>query len=124
MRRFGRFITHTRGSGAHAPFHLKGNAMRRTILYTTGLMIAAGASLALAGPASAAPAPSHPNYTNILSPNTNLQYLGQTSVTTQTVLNNIGNTTIGGSNYGGSASAVSYTGQYANQLGGAGLGFF
>ena len=60
--------------------------MRRTLLFTAGLIVAAGTSLALAGPASAAPSgccsyPSYPTYnTSLLSPNTNVQLANLSSV--------------------------------------------
>ncbi|HEY0002133.1 MAG TPA: hypothetical protein VGB74_16900 [Actinoplanes sp.] len=101
--------------------------MRRTVLYTAGLLFAAGTTLALAGPASAAPAAdtkskccgstssSTPKFTGYSS-----QWLGQASVTNQTVLNNVGNPQIGLGNYngGGSASATSYTSQIGGIFGG------
>jgi hypothetical protein len=81
--------------------------MRRTLLYTGGLLFAAATSLALAGPASAAPQAPAPSW----FPSPNYQYLGQTAVTSQTTLNNIGNPQIGFGNYngGGSANSISYT---------------
>jgi hypothetical protein len=81
--------------------------MKRALMYTGGLMFAAAASLALAGPASAAPKAPAPSWFNI----PNYQYLGQSAVTTQTTLNNIGNPQIGFGNYngGGSANSVSST---------------
>ena len=99
--------------------------MRRTVLYTAGLMFAAGASLALAGPASAAPAaattccsfsgfaaPNHPSYSSN-------QWLNQTSTTNQQVLNNVGNSQYGllNINGGGTASATSTTNQVGRILG-------
>jgi hypothetical protein len=38
--------------------------MRRPVMYLAGLLLATGASLALAGPASAAPAPRHHHHHN------------------------------------------------------------
>jgi hypothetical protein len=116
-------------SGAHAPFLSEREIqMRRTILYTTGLMVAAGASLALAAPASASPA-----CWGCSPYNTNLQSLTQTAVTNQTVLNNIGNPQIGVSlfgggvsnfNGGGTAVAAASTYQSAAQLANAGGGWW
>ncbi|GAA2698602.1 MULTISPECIES: hypothetical protein [Actinoplanes] len=117
--------------------------MRRTVLYPAGLMIAAGASLALAGPASAAPSASARNccsYSHQGPSNQgrsfapyrqsqqfaprggglNLQNLVQISVTNQIVLNNVGNTQIGAGNYngGGSVNLSSFTSQFGGIFGG------
>ncbi|MCU7722975.1 hypothetical protein ODJ79_04540 [Actinoplanes sp. KI2] len=55
MQIFGCFVIQDHGGDAVASLVLKGSFMRRTILFTTGLLVAAGTSLALAGPAVAAP---------------------------------------------------------------------
>jgi hypothetical protein len=92
--------------------------MRRTLLFTAGLMMAAGASLALAGPASAAPSatagccynPGNSTYnTSFLSPNTNVQLANLSSVTTQTNLANVGSpvTSVFGNAVGGGGTAYS-----------------
>jgi len=79
--------------------------MRRTLLYTGGLLFAAAASLALAGPASAA--------TKAPAPSWSPQYLSQSAWNTQVTLNDIGNTQLGYVNYNdhNSANSLSYIGQ-------------
>ncbi|GAA2698599.1 hypothetical protein [Actinoplanes palleronii] len=89
--------------------------MRRSVLYTAGLMIAGGASLLFAGPAAAAPSTtasfccSYPSYSS-----SNYQYLGQSNYTNQTTLNNVGNPQLGLINFngGGSAGSSNYTSQF------------
>jgi hypothetical protein len=108
--------------------------MRRTILLTAGLMMAAGASLALAGPASAAPkAPAPCCGSGSFHPsNSNLQFLGQSTYQNQTSLNNIGNPQIAlglfgsasNTNSGGILTATQASSQSAQQFGGAGVGYF
>jgi len=143
--------------------------MRRTLLYTAGLTIAAGASLALAGPASAAPQVPASNAvakfcchgqgsgsgerrgfsqgsrfgqssgfgqgsrfnqgsgfnqasrfpTRQSGPRGLGGSLGTITVINQIVLNDIGNTQIGNSNYNGgnTASATSFTSQFSSVFG-------
>ena len=85
--------------------------MRRTILYTAGLMIAAGASLALAGPASAAPKTPTPNWGGYsYTHSAPALVLGQTGWRHPTVLvNNVGGLHSGLCDYNrGSASAFAW----------------
>ncbi|MCU7722973.1 hypothetical protein ODJ79_04530 [Actinoplanes sp. KI2] len=106
--------------------------MRRTLLFTAGLMVAAGTSLALAGPASAAPAsccyyPSSTHNTGILSPNTNVQLANLSTVVANTNLSNIGNptTSVFGNAYGSSGGSIysnTYLSQHVNQYANAGQG--
>ena len=88
--------------------------MRRTILYTAGLMIAAGASLALAGPASAAPKNPTPHWGgyNSYSHSAPVVVIGQSAWRSPTVLvNNVGNWQgdLCDYNRGGSASGFAWT---------------
>lgn len=94
--------------------------MHRALMYTGGLMFAAAASLALAAPASAAPKAPAPGWGGFGISIPSYQYLGQSAVTTQTTLNNIGNPQIGFGNYngGGSANSISSTSLFGSLRGG------
>lgn len=96
--------------------------MRRTVKFAAGLLLAAGASIALSSPASAAPAPSGPPSVPS-NPASSYQYHGlSTNWTNQTTLNNFGNPQVGLFNYNGGGVAVSSnaTGQYGGLFGGLG----
>ena len=94
--------------------------MRRSVRYTAGLLIAAGASLAFAGPASAATTGGVPNWYAPVTYNAPAQFLGQAAFSGQQVANNFGNGQFGTSNWntGGTAVASNGTGQYAGQVAG------
>ncbi|GAA1636338.1 hypothetical protein [Actinoplanes couchii] len=95
--------------------------MNRTVRYAAGLMIAAGASLAIAGPATAAPSNdpfgSRDRGSDFSSSRsyfdaTQIQKSINTNVNTQVVLNNIGNVQIGRNNYNGGGTAFALNETY------------
>ncbi|MCU7722976.1 hypothetical protein ODJ79_04545 [Actinoplanes sp. KI2] len=92
--------------------------MRRTVLYSAGLLVAAGASLALAGPASAAPSVAGPccNAGSAYGGFSSVPYPMQINVSNQIALSNIGVTQLGSGNSLGGGSL--YLTNHQTNLGG------